>query len=86
MDDSTEKFKTQLHLFTPNEQIEVINNRINILEKIKKDHILWTELMKSTLNEQIEIINNRINILEKIKKRTDSMDRLNGKHTKYSEE
>ena len=79
MDHSTEKFKTQLHIFTPNEQI-------NILEKIKKDHILWTELMKSTLNEQIEIINNRINILEKIKKRTDSMDRLNGKHTKYSEE
>ena len=33
MHDSIEKLKTQLHLFTPNEQIEIINNRIDILEK-----------------------------------------------------
>ena len=50
MDDSTENFKTQLHLFTPNERIEIINNRINILEKIKKEQTLWTELMGNILN------------------------------------
>ena len=50
MDGSIEKFKTQLHLFTPNEQIEIINNRINTLEKMKKEQTLRIELMESTLN------------------------------------
>ena len=50
MDGSIEKFKTHLHLFTPNEQIEIINNRINTLEKIKKEQTLRIELMESTLN------------------------------------
>ena len=78
MHDSIEKLKTQLHLFTPNEQIEIINNRIDILEKILKNHTLWTELMESKINEQIAIINNRINILEKIKKEQTLWTELTG--------
>ena len=50
MDDSLEKFKTQLHLFTTKEQIELINNRIIITEKIKNEQTLWSELYISTLN------------------------------------
>ena len=33
-----------------NEQIAIINNRINVLEKIKKEQTLWTELTGSILN------------------------------------
>ena len=40
MDDSLEKFKTQLLLFTTKEQIELINNRIIITEKIKNEQTL----------------------------------------------
>ena len=50
MDDSLEKFKTQLLLFTTKEQIELINNRIIITEKIKNEQTLWSELYISTLN------------------------------------
>ena len=50
MDDSLEKFKTQLLLFTTKEQIELINNRIIITEKIKNKQTLWSELYISTLN------------------------------------
>ena len=50
MDDSLEKFKTQLFLFTTKEQIELINNRIIITEKIKNKQTLWSELYISTLN------------------------------------
>ena len=50
MDDSLGKFKTQLLLFTTKEQIELINNRIIITEKIKNEQTLWSELYISTLN------------------------------------
>ena len=50
MDDPLEKFKTQLLLFTTKEQIELINNRIIITEKIKNEQTLWSELYISTLN------------------------------------
>ena len=50
MDDSLEKFKTQLLLFTTKEQIELINNRIIRTEKIKNEQTLWSELYISTLN------------------------------------
>ena len=50
MDDSLEKFKTQLLLFTTKEQIELINNRIIITGKIKNEQTLWSELYISTLN------------------------------------
>ena len=50
MDDSLEKFKIQLLLFTTKEQIELINNRIIITEKIKNEQTLWSELYISTLN------------------------------------
>ena len=50
MDDSLEKIKTQLLLFTTKEQIELINNRIIITEKIKNEQTLWSELYISTLN------------------------------------
>ena len=50
MDDSLEQFKTRLHLFTAKEKIELINNRLIISEKIKREQILWNKIITNTLN------------------------------------
>ena len=50
MDDSLEKFKTRLHLFTAKEQIELTNNRLIMSEKIKREQILWNKIITNTLN------------------------------------
>lgn len=45
--------KNHLHLFTLNEQIDIINNEIDRLEKIKKEQVLFNELIKSSIVNKI---------------------------------
>ena len=45
--------KNHVHLFTLNEQIDIINNEIDRLEKIKKEQVLFNELIKSSIVNKI---------------------------------
>ena len=45
--------KNHLHLFTLNDQIDIINNEIDRLEKIKKEQVLFNELIKSSIVNKI---------------------------------
>ena len=45
--------KNHLHLFTLNDQIDIINDEIDRLEKIKKEQVLFNELIKSSIVNKI---------------------------------
>ena len=45
--------KNHLHLFTLNDQIDIINNEIDRLEKIKEEQVLFNELIKSSIVNKI---------------------------------
>lgn len=45
--------KNHLHLFKLNDQIDIINNEIDRLEKIKKEQVLFNELIKSSIVNKI---------------------------------
>ena len=45
--------KNHLHLFTLNDQIDIINNEIDRLEKIKKEQVLFNELIKSSIVNKV---------------------------------